>query len=165
MKIVKYLILMSMLAFSTESFADNCAVKQKQSVRHVHKKKHFFYSKKSVPINTVIYERMPIAPIRYESKPIAQPENKKKHLAMVETTGFDTVIEIPMRTGGLIATFVGSVLFVVSSPITGLMTAFSPPHNAIKKAGEFLVLRPYKFTFARPTSGNTNYDIRPDSEK
>lgn len=88
---------------------------------------------------------------------------QRAHVASVETQGLDTVLDIPLRLGGLVTTLVGAGLFVGTSPITGLMTTL-PPHNAIAKAGEFFVVQPVKYTFVRP-SGNFYYDARPGDEK
>lgn len=87
----------------------------------------------------------------------------REHIATVETTGVDTVLDIPLRLGGFIMTLVGTGIFIGTSPITGLMTAL-PPHNAIQQAGEYLVVRPGNYTFVRPT-GNSNYDSRPRNEQ
>ncbi len=89
--------------------------------------------------------------------------NERKHIATVESTGLDTVLDIPLRLGGLVATFVGTGLFIGTSPFTGLMTAIHP-HNAIQKAAEFLIVRPGVYTFVRPT-GDFNYDSRPYNER
>jgi len=88
---------------------------------------------------------------------------EKMHIATVETQGLNTVLDIPLRLGGLAATVVGTGLFIGTSPITGLMTAVYP-HNAIEKAADFLVVRPGNYTFIRP-SGDFNYDSRSDDEK
>lgn len=90
-------------------------------------------------------------------------ESEGKHIVTVETTGLDTVLDIPLRVGGFITTIIGTALFVGTSPITGLMTAI-PPHNAIEKAAEFLIVRPGNYTFVRPT-GNFSYDSRPYNER
>lgn len=87
----------------------------------------------------------------------------KMHIATVETQGLNTVLDIPLRLGGFVATVVGTGLFIGTSPITGLMTALHP-HNAIGKAADFLVVRPGRYTFVRPT-GDFNYDSRPNNEK
>jgi hypothetical protein len=88
---------------------------------------------------------------------------EKKHIALVETQGLNTVLDMPLRLGGFVATVVGTGLFIGTSPITGLMTALYP-HNAIEKAADFLVVRPGSYTFIRPT-GDFNYDSRSDDEK
>ncbi len=88
---------------------------------------------------------------------------ERKHIAVVETQGLDTVLDIPLRLGGFVATLVGTGFFIGTSPITGLMTALYP-HNAIEKAADFLVVRPGNYTFVRP-SGSFNYDSRSDEEK
>jgi hypothetical protein len=89
--------------------------------------------------------------------------NERKHIAMVETPGVNTVLDVPLRLGGFMATVVGTAIFIGTSPITGLMTALHP-HNAIEKAADFLVVRPGKYTFVRST-GDFNYDARPNDEK
>ena len=89
--------------------------------------------------------------------------NDRSHLVTVETTGIDTVLDIPLRLGGFATTIVGTGLFIGTSPITFLMTAIRP-HNAIEKAAEFLVVRPGNYTFVRPT-GDFNYDYRPYNER
>ena len=89
--------------------------------------------------------------------------NGKKQLASVDSTGLDILWDIPLRLGGFVTTLAGTGLFIVTSPITGLMTAIRP-HNAIKKTAEFLVVRPGIFTFVRPT-GDFSYDSRADDEK
>ena len=89
--------------------------------------------------------------------------NGRSHILTVETPGINTVLDIPLRLGGFVATIVGTGLFIGTSPITGLMTAIRP-HNAIQKAAEFLVVRPGKYTFVRPT-GDFNYDSRPYNER
>ncbi len=88
---------------------------------------------------------------------------ERERIVTVETSGLDTVLDIPLRVGGFATTLVGTGLFIGTSPITGLMTAI-PPHNAIQKAAEFLVVRPGMYTFVRPT-GDFYYDSRPDDEK
>lgn len=88
---------------------------------------------------------------------------ERMHIDTVETQGVDTVLDIPLRLGGFIVTVVGTGLFVGTSPITGLMTALHP-HNAIQKAADFLVVRPGRYTFVRP-SGLINYDSRPYAER
>lgn len=88
---------------------------------------------------------------------------ERKHIDTVETQGVDTVLDIPLRLGGFIVTVVGTGIFVGTSPITGLMTALHP-HNAIQKAADFLVVRPGRYTFVRP-SGHFNYDSRSYAEK
>jgi hypothetical protein len=90
-------------------------------------------------------------------------ETEKKHIAMVETQGLDTVLDVPLRLGGFVTTLVGTGLFIATSPFTGLMTALYP-HNAIEKAADFLVVRPGNYTFVRP-SGSFDHDERPDDEK
>ncbi|WP_411726110.1 hypothetical protein [Methyloglobulus sp.] len=115
MKMVKYLMVISAVAFSAASFAENGF------------------------------------------------GNERKQIAMVDTPGVDTVLDIPLRLGGFAATIVGTGLFIGTSPITGIMTSFRP-HNAIQKAAEFLIVRPGKYTFVRPT-GDFNYDSRPYSER
>jgi hypothetical protein len=88
---------------------------------------------------------------------------ERKHIAMVETQGVNTVLDIPLRLGGFAATLVGAGLFIGTSPITGIMTALRP-HNAILKAADFLVVRPGNYTFVRP-SGDFDFDSRSDDEK
>jgi len=46
---------------------------------------------------------------------------EKKHIAMVETQGLDTVLDIPLRLGGFVATLVGTGFFIGTSPSIGLM--------------------------------------------
>ncbi len=87
----------------------------------------------------------------------------EKHIAMAETTGLDTVLDMPLRLGGLVTTLVGTGIFIGTSPITGLMSAIYP-HDAIEQAADYLVLRPAHYTFVRP-SGDINYDSRPYDEK
>jgi hypothetical protein len=89
--------------------------------------------------------------------------NDRKHIVTVETTGLDTVLDIPLRLGGFITTIVGTALFIGTSPITGLMTAIYP-HNAIQKTAEFLIVRLGTYTFVQPT-GDFNYDSRPYKER
>jgi len=88
---------------------------------------------------------------------------ERKHIVSVETQGLDTVLDIPLRLGGFAATVVGTGFFIGTSPITGLMTALYP-HNAIQKAADFLVVRPGRYTFVRPT-GDFSYDSRSSDEK
>jgi hypothetical protein len=88
---------------------------------------------------------------------------QRKHVAVVETRGADNVLDIPLRLGGFIVTVVGTGIFVGTSPISGLMTALYP-HDAIDKAADFLVVRPGRFTFVRP-SGVFDYDSRSSDEK
>lgn len=89
--------------------------------------------------------------------------HERKQIETVETTGVDTVLDIPLRVGGFVTLVVGTALFVGTSPFTGLMTAI-PPYNAIEKAGEFFVVRPAVYTFVRPTA-DFAYDSRPSSER
>jgi hypothetical protein len=87
----------------------------------------------------------------------------RERITTVETTGVDTVLDIPLRLSGFVMTLVGTGIFIGTSPITGLMTAL-PPHNAIQQAGDYLVVRPANYTFVRPT-GNSSYDSRPRNEQ
>lgn len=89
--------------------------------------------------------------------------NERAHIVTVETSGVDTVLDIPLRLGGFVTTLVGTALFIGTSPITGMMTAVRP-HTAIEKAAEFLVVRPGTYTFVRPT-GDFGYDSRPYNER
>lgn len=89
--------------------------------------------------------------------------NERKHIATIETSEVDTVLDIPLRVGGFVTTIVGTALFIGTSPITGLMTAIRP-HDAIQKAADFLVVRPGNYTFVRPT-GDFNYESRPYNER
>jgi hypothetical protein len=88
---------------------------------------------------------------------------ERQYIETVETPGVDTVLDIPLRLGGFVATVVGTGIFIGTSPITGLMTALYP-HNAIHKAADFLVVRPGRYTFVR-ASARTDYDSRTYSEK
>ncbi len=88
---------------------------------------------------------------------------ERERIVTVETSGLDTVLDIPLRLGGFATTLVGTGLFIGTSPITGIMTSFRP-HNAIQKAAEFFIVRPGMYTFVRPT-GDFYYDSRPDDEK
>jgi hypothetical protein len=93
----------------------------------------------------------------------ADAGRERKHIAMVDTQGVNTVLDIPLRLGGFVTTVIGTGLFIGTSPITGLMTAVYP-HDAIEKAADFLVVRPGRYTFVRP-SGDFNYDSRSADEK
>ncbi|CAI8746009.1 hypothetical protein [Methylococcus capsulatus] len=54
-----------------------------------------------------------------------------------------------MRPVGLVATIVGTTLFLATSPFTGIASA-AEPHDAFRKAGDALVVGPAAFTFSRP---------------
>lgn len=56
---------------------------------------------------------------------------------------------IAYRPIGLIGTVVGAAGFLVLSPFTGL-ASIAPPHDAMGKASELLVMTPAAFTFKRP---------------
>jgi hypothetical protein len=90
-------------------------------------------------------------------------ETEREHIAMVETQELDTVLDVPLRIGGFVATLVGTGFFIATSPFTGLMTALYP-HNAIEKAANYLIVRPGNYTFVR-ASGSINDDARSDEEK
>ena len=81
-------------------------------------------------------------------------ETKTTPASYVETAQSDeavnTVLDIPLRLGGFIATIAGTGLFLGTLPITALMTA-APPHNAIEKSAEFFIVTPANYTFSRPT--------------
>lgn len=106
-----------------------------------------------------------ISALTFSASSCAQSDvvNERKHIATVETPEVNTILDIPLRLGGFVATIVGTGLFIGTSPITGLMTAIHP-HNAIEKAADFLVVRPANYTFVRPT-GDFNYDSRAYNEK
>ena len=89
--------------------------------------------------------------------------NERKRIVTVETSGVDTVLDIPLRIGGFATTVVGTALFIGTSPFTGLMTAI-PPHDAIAKAADFLIVRPGRYTFVRPTA-DFEYDSRSYDEQ
>ena len=99
----------------------------------------------------------------YGSYAANRAETEREHIAMVETQELDTVLDVPLRIGGFIATLVGTGFFIATSPFTGLMTALYP-HNAIEKAANYLIVRPGNYTFVRP-SGSINDDARSDEEK
>lgn len=64
------------------------------------------------------------------------------------------------RPLGLIATVVGSAVFVGISPLTAL-TSISPPHDAFEKTAQLLIVNPAKYTFDRPLGV---YYADPDGE-
>lgn len=53
------------------------------------------------------------------------------------------------RPLGLAVTAAGAAMFTAISPFTAL-AHISPPHDAFKKTSDFLILAPWKYTFARP---------------
>lgn len=58
----------------------------------------------------------------------------------------DVIIYRPL---GLIATLVGSAVFVGISPLTAL-AAISRPHDAFEKTAQLLIVNPANYTFDRP---------------
>jgi hypothetical protein len=90
-------------------------------------------------------------------------DSQKKQIVLVETESFDTVMDMTLRVGGFIATVVGTGLFIGTSPLTGIMTAFRP-HKSIQQSLAYLVMRPVRYTFIRPVSSQP-YDIRPSREQ
>lgn len=59
---------------------------------------------------------------------------------------FDVIVYRPL---GLVATIVGSALYVGLSPFTAL-ASIPPPHDAFAKVGDILVVAPAAYTFQRP---------------
>ena len=53
------------------------------------------------------------------------------------------------RPVGLLATVIGSGLFIGLSPLTAF-ASISPPHDAFYRAAGILVIAPGKYTFDRP---------------
>lgn len=61
----------------------------------------------------------------------------------------DYLLDVALyRPAGLIATALGSGVFLVTLPMTAVANLF-PPYDAIPKAGEALVLNPAQLTFVR----------------
>jgi hypothetical protein len=56
---------------------------------------------------------------------------------------------ILLRPLGLAMTVAGTGLFLGTSPFAGLAAA-APPHDALQRSGEALVIAPAAFTFWRP---------------
>ena len=63
--------------------------------------------------------------------------------------GFAIVDLLIYRPIGLVATAVGTGLFVGFSPLTAF-SQISPPHDAFEKTADFLVVAPFEHTFSRP---------------
>jgi hypothetical protein len=53
------------------------------------------------------------------------------------------------RPAGLVATIVGTGLYIGISPLTAL-ASIPEPHDAFVKTGEILILSPANYTFVRP---------------
>lgn len=73
------------------------------------------------------------------------PNTLKGPMSFIEVLN-ETVV---MRPLGLVATIVGTMLFVATSPFTGV-AYIAEPHDAFQKAGDALVIGPAAFTFVRP---------------
>lgn len=62
----------------------------------------------------------------------------------------DQVLDLGIyRPLGLFGTLLGTCAFAAISPTAAIATLV-PPHDAILRAGEALVLEPAEFTFSRP---------------
>lgn len=72
--------------------------------------------------------------------------------------GLDAFVDIPQRVAGFVHTALGAVVFAGVAPIAALTTTI-PPHTAIAKIMDYLVLQPARYTFDRPV-GNFNFDPR-----
>ncbi len=75
---------------------------------------------------------------------IAQPQSIDK-----TGPGFILLDVLLYRPVGLVATVIGSVVFVGVSPLIGL-ASIPEPHDAFAKMSEILVLAPAGYTFVRP---------------
>ena len=67
------------------------------------------------------------------------------YTARTETVSAETIIAdgLLLRPGGLVATVVGTAVFVVTLP-------FSIPTKSVDKAAQKLIVDPAKYTFVRP---------------
>ncbi len=54
-----------------------------------------------------------------------------------------------VRPAGLVATIIGTGLYIGISPLTAL-ASIPEPHDAFVKTGEVLILSPANYTFVRP---------------
>lgn len=71
-----------------------------------------------------------------------------------EVDGLDALVDMPLRASGFISTVVGTGLFVVISPVAGLMSTY-PPHDATDKIIDYLIFEPARYTFDRPVGDFT----------
>ncbi len=90
---------------------------------------------------------------------IAQPQSIDK-----TGPGFILLDILLYRPVGLVATVVGSVVFVGVSPLIGL-ASIPEPHDAFAKMSEILVLAPGAYTFVRPIGDQDfPYHASPDKQ-
>ncbi len=73
--------------------------------------------------------------------------------------GFVMLDVLFYRPVGLIATVIGTGLFIGTSPLTAL-ASIPAPHDAFAKTGRILVLSPATYTFVRPIGDRSfPYDV------
>ena len=65
---------------------------------------------------------------------------------------------ILLRPLGIAMSVAGTGLFLGTSPFAGL-ASIAPPHDAIQRSGEALVIAPAAFTFMRPL-GEFSYQLK-----
>lgn len=65
------------------------------------------------------------------------------------SSGFAIVDLLLYRPIGLVATIVGTGVFVGLSPLTAF-AQISPPHDAFEKTTDIFVVTPFEYTFNRP---------------
>jgi len=79
--------------------------------------------------------------------------------------GFVILDVLFYRPGGLIATVIGTGVFIGMSPLTAL-ASIPAPHDAFVKTGKILILSPATYTFVRPVGDRSfPYHVPPYKHK
>ena len=72
-----------------------------------------------------------------------------EHTKVEYSPGFAALDLVIYRPIGIAATIAGGALFAGLSPLTAI-AEISPPHDAFDKTVDFMVIKPFNYTFSRP---------------
>ena len=84
------------------------------------------------------------------------PKDVAKSTEPEPIDALDVFLDIPLRVSGFLQTVLGTTVFVGTSPITAVLSAF-PPHDTLDRTAESLIFRPARYTFER-NIGDTDFE-------
>lgn len=68
----------------------------------------------------------------------------------IKADGYDYLLDVFLRPLGFVEVIAGTATFVVLSPLTAIASIPAPKENAFSELADALIVKPAKFTFARP---------------
>ena len=74
----------------------------------------------------------------------------------IKADGYDVLLDVFLRPLGALEIIAGTAAFVVLSPLTAIASIPSLEKSAFVELADVLIVKPVKFTFARPV-GDYNY--------